>query len=76
METFMIRPSMFRRRRMLWLAVLASILCFGASAAAQFETRAIVPVGDSPTSITVGDFNHDGSLDIAVATAKDQMMFG
>ena len=76
METFMIRPSMFRRRRMLWLAVLASILCFGASAAAQFETRAIVPVGDSPTSITVWDFNHDVSLDIAVATDQVQVLLG
>jgi hypothetical protein len=48
------------------LAILG-IALVSAPASAQFETRAIYPVLQSPNSIAVGDFNHDGKLDMAVA---------
>ncbi len=35
---------------------------------AQFETRGSIPVLPGPTSVAVGDFNHDGKLDMAVAS--------
>jgi FG-GAP-like repeat/Abnormal spindle-like microcephaly-assoc'd, ASPM-SPD-2-Hydin len=35
---------------------------------AQFETRVAYPVLESPQGIVVGDFNHDGKLDMAVAS--------
>jgi|SRR5581483_3131254 len=46
--------------------VLTSMLAWG-----QFETRASFPVLYYPTSIAVGDFNHDGNLDLAVAAPSD-----
>jgi len=52
-------------------ALVALVSLFGAapSALAQFETRSTFFVGNSPESIAVGDFNHDGKQDVAVATA-------
>ncbi|HVI08979.1 MAG TPA: FG-GAP-like repeat-containing protein [Candidatus Binatia bacterium] len=38
---------------------------------AQFETRFSVPALQSPNAIALGDFNHDGRLDLAVATSLD-----
>ena len=35
----------------------------------QFETRGQFTASHRPYSIAVGDFNHDGILDLAVATA-------
>src|SRR5262249_32934555 len=35
--------------------------------ALHFPPPAAVSVGDSPRSVAVGDFNHDGKLDLAVA---------
>ncbi len=40
---------------------------FLVAAQAQFETRLTVATLQSPESIAVGDFNHDGKLDVAVA---------
>ncbi len=49
-------------------ALLAAV-AFCVSARAQFETRTTVPTLRSPESIAVGDFNHDGKADLAVATS-------
>ena len=51
-------------------AVLLCALILICSASAQFETRGSY-VADStnrPSAIAVGDFNHDGILDLAVAS--------
>ena len=48
------------------MAFLVSLCCVGV-ALAQFETRTSVPI-QSPGFVAVGDFNHDGKLDAAVAS--------
>jgi hypothetical protein len=62
----MARPHLYRMA----CAVSSLLLVFCAPATAQFETRATVPVGREPNSIAVGDFDHDGRLDIAIAQAN------
>jgi archaellum component FlaF (FlaF/FlaG flagellin family) len=44
-----------------------------ASAAAQFEARGSFPSSYNPYSIAVGDFNHDGKPDLAVADAANNI---
>ncbi len=44
-----------------------SMVGFSGTVSAQLEMRATYPVLPSPVSIAVGDFNGDGSLDLAVA---------
>jgi len=62
--------SPFRLRRVLCAVTLALIceLSFSDSAAAQFETRSTTALSGILQSEAVGDFNHDGKLDIAVAS--------
>jgi len=43
-------------------------LAFSSPTLAQFETRGTSPVLTEPYSIAIGDFNHDGKLDMAVAS--------
>ena len=54
---------------MFLLRVVLVCLCgFASSAAAQFETRSITPTVPGPWGALVGDFNHDGKLDLVVTT--------
>jgi len=47
-------------------AVVMSLVMSGPAAVAQFEARAIFPVPPEPYSLMVGDFNRDGTPDVAV----------
>jgi FG-GAP-like repeat/Transmembrane protein 131-like N-terminal/Abnormal spindle-like microcephaly-assoc'd, ASPM-SPD-2-Hydin len=64
-------PSNALRLRWGFFGFAGLLFLLGACAPAwaQFETRSTFSVGNSPESIAVGDFNHDGRQDVAVATA-------
>jgi hypothetical protein len=49
------------------VVAFACVLAASALASAQFETRSRFLAEETPYSIAVGDFNHDGILDLAVA---------
>jgi hypothetical protein len=44
---------------------------FVSSFAGTFDTARLVPVGSGPSAVAVGDFNHDGNLDMVVANHFD-----
>ena len=59
----------FRQR--LWVLAISCLTpALGMQAAAQFEVRGqfLAESDSSPFSVSVGDFNHDGNLDLAVAS--------
>jgi hypothetical protein len=64
----MIRHFMVRFRRLYGVAVLLCSLAVAVPAWAQFETRTtfVVPGAAVGTNIAIGDFNHDGKLDLAL----------
>ncbi|MBA3912814.1 MAG: VCBS repeat-containing protein, partial [Acidobacteriales bacterium] len=48
------------------IAVLAILCCFVPATRAQLETRATFRVDSYPNLVGAGDFNHDGTQDVAV----------
>ncbi len=49
------------------VSVMVVFLALATQALAQFETRSSSPIIYNPQAVAVGDFNHDGKLDVASA---------
>jgi hypothetical protein len=60
----------------IFLFFLVFTAAFSRPSSAQFETRGSFTAADFPNSIAVGDFNHDGKLDLAVAPTNSIPGFG
>ena len=65
-----LRPSLTRVLRLVWFVGLS------VAAVGQLETRTSVSSAQSPFSVAVGDFNHDGKPDFAVAANNLQVFLG
>ena len=61
--------SLGRSRRWAFLMPVFCVLACTVPASAQFETRGTTPLASAsePNEVVVGDFNHDGKLDAALA---------
>ncbi len=46
--------------------ILAAVVAVAPLARAQFESRGSFVANNSPSCVGIGDFNHDGKLDLAV----------
>jgi hypothetical protein len=47
------------------------IVCATMSIAQTFESAPFMSTGAQPAAVAVGDFNHDGKLDMVVANSGD-----
>jgi len=50
-------------------ATVVLLLAIATQSSAQLETRSSSPIIYDPISVTTGDFNHDGKMDVAVAAS-------
>jgi len=66
----------FKRICSVVLGIVLCVGCAGVPAVAQLETRATTYLAAAPgnAAVAVGDFNHDGKLDVA-AVAKELQIF-
>ena len=61
--------SMNSLLRKLHFVVLFLLSNLGYGFGGTFDSARLVPAGSDPTAVAVGDFNHDGKLDMVVADA-------
>ena len=69
-------PRQVTRSFALAVLILLILRTSGVAAFAQFETRGSFTSGIFPVSAALGDFNHDGKLDLAVTQTNSQTGYG